>query len=165
MRRLVSQPKWRLEDAFREEMKMSALLPVVKFARVAAIAIATSAAVLTAMPAQAQPFMGGFGFGFNYGPSYGRPYDPYYSGRPYYSRPYYLNRRACMPEWQLRRAINAAGYRNVSIYGSGGFRAQATGTRGRWTYRLTVNRCTGNIISAVRISRGYSPGPRAYTPY
>ena len=114
-----------------------------KFVRTALVAVTIGAAGMSAMPAEAAPSSHGHsGYGHHWsGPGFHRPMV----------RPFHPVRPVCMPDRQVRRAINHAGYSRVVLYGHGGVRVMATATRGRWAYRLTVNRCTGHIIAVTRL--------------
>ncbi|HTJ58828.1 MAG TPA: hypothetical protein VL418_14875 [Devosiaceae bacterium] len=124
---------------------MTMLLPLSKIVRAAILALAVSGAVLSAVPAQAQ-YGGGSGGGGS-----SRSYDePRSFDRPSDRG---FNRRVCLSEGQLRRDLNRRGFRNITFFSFGNVRVQARAVRGPWVYRLTVNRCSGDIIGMVRAGR------------
>lgn len=142
---------------------------IAKSVRAAAIALGLGAAALTAMPAQAaffghphfghphfapppfahpmfhprfphfgRPFNPGFGFGFGFYPGYVAPYPGF----------------VCMSDFQVRRAIGASGYFNVSLNVPSGNYIQARGTRGSWVYLIDYDRCGGYIIDVHPLRHG-----------
>ena len=124
---------------------MSPLPPLTKFARIAALAAVVGVSAFAALPAQARPFFSGpfphrpfvhtFFQTYHYFPIYPQPYYPVYP-------------QVCLPDWQVRRAVEDQGYYNVSLYSSVGVFAHGRASRGGRSYLITVNRCDGSIVSA-----------------
>ena len=105
-------------------------------AKAAVVALALGAGTLaTALPVQAQGFSFSFGFGNDNG-RFGNNFP-----------------RICLTDFQLRRAIENQGYRNVALNVANDNRIFARATRGDWVYQLLVNACTGRILDRERLRR------------
>jgi hypothetical protein len=118
-----------------------------KIAGAATVVLAIGATALTAAPAQAQSFHFGIGTNNGSGPNvqFGIGNDDHRPG----DRP----GRYCLSSGQLRGELRDQGYRNVRIDSVGRFRAEATGVKSGWLYRITLDACRGNIIDRDRIRR------------
>lgn len=98
--------------------------------RAAVLGLALSAAVL---PAQAA------GLQFQFGPGT----DGFGFRRPL----------ICieLTDFQLRNAVKAQGYSNISLNVRNDRRIQVRATRGDWVYLLRVSTCTGTILERSRL--------------
>jgi hypothetical protein len=104
--------------------------------RVLAIASLVLISALAAAPAQAQVF--GFGIGLGSEP------PPAPEGEQ--SSEFRSQQQLCiLTDHGLREAIEQQGYSKVFLNVPTGHYVQARGSRGGWTYLLTVNACTGMI--------------------
>jgi hypothetical protein len=71
---------------------------------------------------------------------------------------------ACLPRHEIRRRLHAEGWGDFNNIDIGGDTAQFRARRPNGTpYDLTIDRCSGAIISARPLDR-YVPGPYAYEP-
>lgn len=100
--------------------------------RAAVLGLALGAAT---MPVQAQSFQFQFGFGSD-GFGFRRPL-------------------ICieLTDRQLRDAVRAQGYTNISLNVRNDRRIQVRATRGEWVYLLRVSTCTGAILNRDRLRR------------
>ena len=110
--------------------------------RAALVGIALAGTAVTAMPAQAQPHVEfGFQFGGPGGPGF------WHGGRP--GRP----DRFCLSDREVRRLVQANGFRDIRFTDRRGRIVQVRAERGRRDYRITVDTCRARIVDIDRIRR------------
>lgn len=100
-----------------------------KLLRMAVVAAALAVAPVTAQPASAQFF-----FDFGAGEFYDGP-----------------GRYCLTTNHAIRRAIARQGYSNIYLNVENDRRIQARATKGKWVYLLTVNSCSGRVLSRERL--------------
>lgn len=116
-----------------------------KSGRAAVIALALSAATVSAVPTPAMAQSPSFSFSIELG---GRG-DLRLRGGD-------RDRRFCLNNSQIRRGLRAEGFYNIEIVGERGRnRVEVIASFGRRTYLLTVNRCSGQVRIIERLRRGF----------
>jgi hypothetical protein len=60
-----------------------------------------------------------------------------------------------MTDYQVRRALQARGYRNISLNSGDGRLIQARASARGAVFIITFNRCSGQIVDRQRLRRSY----------
>ena len=102
------------------------MFSVSNFARAAVVAVALGGAALAGAPAQAAPYM----------------HDHFMPSHP---------QAMCMSDWQVRKVLQRRGYSNISLNADMGRFVSARATKGNWVWRVTVNRCSGDVVNVNRL--------------
>jgi hypothetical protein len=113
--------------------------------RAALAALIIGAASVSAMPAQAaNP---NFSFGFNTGNGL-----TFYFGDGQQHRGLNKHRRqqVCMTNRQIRRDLRDSGFRQIRFGKAQNGKVRVFAIRGRWEYKLNVNRCSGRVATLDR---------------
>lgn len=117
-------------------------------ARAALAALVISSAAVTAMPAQAAG-PANFGFSFNSGNGLSFFITDGQHQRQL-GKKHKQVRRACLTNQQIRRDLRHSGFHNIKFNKNNGKKVRVTAVRGRWVYKLRVNRCNGNVATLDR---------------
>lgn len=127
-------------------------------ARAALAAFVIGSASLAAMPAQAQG-TANFGFSFNSGNGLSFSITEGQGQRKSVKKK--RHQRACLNNQSIRRDLRNSGFRNISFNNGNNNRVRVSAVRGRWVYKLRVNRCNGNVATLdrkrVHVQRQHRP--------
>ncbi|HEY8596539.1 MAG TPA: hypothetical protein VIL84_14985 [Devosiaceae bacterium] len=122
-----------------------------KTARAAIAAAVLGTSAIAAMPAQAYD---GPSFSFSFG-SGGSSFSIYSDGYNDYRWDRHDRWNRCLTDRQIFREVRRDGYRNVSIIRELPRFVTVRAVKHGWVYRLTVNRCNGNIARVARLHRAW----------
>lgn len=119
---------------------MARFMPSLKTAtRAALAALVIGGGAVAALPSQAA------GFGFNFTPGNGGSVYFYGGNSGQYNNHYRPRPQVCLTDHQVRRQLRDEGFSDIRLFNTAGTFLKARAEKGRWTYTLRINRCTGNV--------------------
>ena len=135
---------------------MSNLSTIQKTTRAAVAALIIGAASISAVPAQAGNNVS-FGFSFNSGNGVGFSIGSN-NHRQRQHVGHRRQQRQCMTNWQVRQGLRGYGFNHIRIMKTHRAKVWVRAVRGRWEYKMIVNRCDGQVNRMKKVRRHHHRG-------